>query len=146
MAHADAELGPALLRLTETDRTIPNPDEDVRGRKVTDSDGEELGKIGDLLVDDTARQVRFLVVQHGGILGIGASEVFIPVDAITDITDDEVFVDTSREKISNAPQYDPEIGTETDFYQDVYGYYGVTPFWAPGYTTPGFPYFGHRGE
>jgi hypothetical protein len=39
--------------------------------------------------------VRFLRVEHGGLFGFGQTKSFIPVDAITRITDDDVFIDHS---------------------------------------------------
>jgi hypothetical protein len=39
-------------RLGETHFTVSRADEDVRGREVVDSSGEELGKVDDLLIDD----------------------------------------------------------------------------------------------
>ncbi len=145
MTAAESPNRPTLIKLGDTDRNIADPDEDVRGRVVIDVNGEELGKVADLLVDDTASHVRFFLVEHGGILGIGATETFIPVDAITEITPDSVWVDRDMRTVAGAPQYDPEIGTEAEFYKDVYGYYGVAPFWTPGYMPPPLPHNGRRG-
>lgn len=133
---------PALTKLGDTDQTVADPGEDVRGRKIKDSDGEDLGTVADLLVDEAEQHVRFLVAEHGGVLGIGATESFIPVDAITRVTDDEVFVNLDRRRIAGAPRYDPELGDKMGFFDDLYGYYGLPPFWGPGYVTPGFPYLG----
>src|SRR5690348_16824706 len=86
-----------LSKLSETGQTVASDDEDIRGRKVKDKDGEDVGKVADLLIDDAEHKVRFLLVEHGGFLGIGDTKSFIPVDAITRITADDVFVDQSRE-------------------------------------------------
>ena len=59
---------------------------------MQDRDGETLGKVADLLIDSEHGKVRFLVVEHGGVLGFGAKSSFIPIDAITRITDDVVYV------------------------------------------------------
>jgi sporulation protein YlmC with PRC-barrel domain len=123
---------PTMIRLGDTDRTIPNPDEDIRGRRVIDRNGEQLGKVADLLIDDTAERARFLIVEHGGILGLGASQSFIPVEAVTSIDEDDVRVNTDMRTVAGAPGYDPGITTEPKYYQDVYGYYGVTPYWTVG--------------
>lgn len=130
---------PALLRLSETDLFDIDDDDDIRGRKATDADGENLGKVSDLLIDPQGQQVRFIVVEHGGILGIGANETFIPVDAITGIDDRQVFVDTELENVAGAPIYDPEAGLEAPYLESVYGYYGFTPYWTPGYLPPNAP-------
>lgn len=134
---------PALIRLSETDQTIPNPAEDVRGRKVVDTAEEDLGKISDLLIDDTASHVRFLVVQHGGILGFGASESFLPVETITGYSEDEVYVNADRQTVAGAPVYDPDLGLPPRFYENTYGYYGFEPFWAPG-AAPREPWYGEN--
>lgn len=138
---SDAIPNPTLLPISDTDRTIPNTAEDVRGRKVIDTDGEDLGKVSDLLVDDTASHVRFLVVEHGGILGIGASRSYLPVEMITSYSDKEVFVNTDRRAVAGAPNYDPEIGPPEQFYENTYGYYGYPPFWLPG-RAPEEPWYG----
>lgn len=133
-----------LARLKDTGHTVANPDEDVRGRTVKDSTGEDIGKIDDLLIDSEEHKVRFLVIDAGGFLGIGETESFIPVDAVTRITPDEVHVDQSREHIAGAPRYNPDLAVEDhDYYDSLYGYYGYAPFWGPGYVYPGFPYYPH---
>lgn len=130
---------PGLVKLRDTDQTVANPDEDVRGRAIRDRDGEDLGKVDDLLIDEAEGRVRFLVAEHGGILGIGATQSFIPVDVITGISADEVHIDSSRDHVAGAPRYDPELGDELDFFSSIYGYYGLPPFWGPGYIPPDYP-------
>ena len=41
-----------LLRLNETGLTVADETADVRGRKVFDANGEEIGKVEDLLIDE----------------------------------------------------------------------------------------------
>ena len=36
---------PTLVRLSDTDRVIADPTDDIRGRTVRDRDGEDLGKV-----------------------------------------------------------------------------------------------------
>lgn len=130
-----------LIRLNDTDDVIVNSDDDIRGRSMFDKDGEELGKVDDLLVEPDDHRVRFLVVASGGFLGLGESKSFIPVDAISRVTDDEVHIDQSRERVSGAPVYDPEIVDAPeyhDYFSSVYGHYGFAPYWLPGYTYPGY--------
>jgi len=130
---------PTMIRLSDTDRTIPDPDEDIRGRKVVDRDGEQLGKVVDLLVDDDALRARFLVVEHGGILGIGSTQSFIPVESVAGIDGDEVRVSTDADAVAGAPGYDPQIAIHPKYYEDVYGYYGVTPYWTVGPDSREYP-------
>jgi sporulation protein YlmC with PRC-barrel domain len=60
-----------LSKLTGTGMTVDNATDDMRGRKVTDKDGKDVGKVQDVFVDDRERKARFLLVEHGGFLGIG---------------------------------------------------------------------------
>ncbi len=135
-----SEPGPGtLVRLSDTGRTIATGSPDIRGRTVKDSTGEDIGHVEELLVDPDEEKVRFLLVEHGGILGFGAVPSYIPIDAVSRVTDDTVYVDRTRHHIAGAPRYDPELADLGDYYSDLYGYYGYPPFWTTGYLYPGFP-------
>lgn len=129
-----------LFRLSESDYTVADSADDVRGRKVVDRNGDETGKVDDLLIDESENKVRFLRVETGGVLGIGAKSFLLPVDAITSIDDAHVHVDATREKMSGSPDYDPDIAHD-DYLTDVYGYYGFPAYWAAGYAYPMYPYY-----
>lgn len=132
-----ASSGLATLRkLSESGLTVAEPAEDVRGRKVFDSAGHEIGTVDDLMIDDREQKVRFLRVASGGFLGIGEEKVLIPVDAMTRISAEEVHVNQARDHIAGGPRYDPSL--EEPDWEQVYAYYGFTPYWAPGYVYPAF--------
>ncbi|HVC75144.1 MAG TPA: PRC-barrel domain-containing protein [Candidatus Micrarchaeaceae archaeon] len=131
----------SLSKLSDTGQTVANADDDIRGRNVKAKDGEDLGTVDDLLIDDQEGKVRFLRVEHGGFLGFGEAKSFIPVDAITRITKDDVFIDRSREQVAAAPRYDPDLVSQLGFYGELYGHYGILPFWGLGYAYPGYPYY-----
>ena len=128
-----------LVRLSDTGQTVADPADDVRGRTVRDHDGEDIGKVEDLLVDAEAEKVRFLRVEHGGILGFGATPSFVPVDAVAEVTDDEVRLTRSRNEVAGAPRYDPDLADQQPYYDSLYGHYGYLPYWGAGYTYPAFP-------
>lgn len=129
-----------LHRLSDSNLTLADAGADIRGRRVRDVAGDEIGKVDDLLIDDGERKVRFLEVASGGVLGIGETKVLLPVEAVTSVGAEEVRINQSREKVSGAPRYDPEL-TEASHLGDIYGYYGyTTPFWGLGYNYPRYPY------
>ncbi len=129
-----------LIKLSDSGLMLADPAEDVRGRTVRDSDGEEIGTVEDLLIDSGEAKVRFLLVEHGGILGIGAKPSYVPVEAISTITEDEIRLSHSRQRVSESPRYDPELADESKYYADLYGYYGYAPFWGgPGYMGSVYP-------
>jgi sporulation protein YlmC with PRC-barrel domain len=129
----------SLVRLSETGMTISDRRVDVRGRKVVDRDGEEIGTVDDLLVDQGEVRVRFLRVGHGGILGIGAEHFLVPVDAISEVTEEAVRIDRERERLTDVPGYDPEVAEDPAYYGGLYGWWGYPAYWAPGYAYPLFP-------
>lgn len=133
-----------LVRLGDTDVTLADPAEDIRGRKAVDANGEEIGTVQSLLIDDAETKVRFLEVESGGFLGLGGESRLIPVDAVAEVRDDRVRIDRTREHVHESPEYDPRLAQEVDYYGDVYGYYGYAPFWAAGYAYPAYPYYGSR--
>ncbi|MGI8485269.1 MAG: PRC-barrel domain-containing protein, partial [Thermomicrobiales bacterium] len=83
----------SLVKLGDTDLTVANPAEDIRGRKVVDKNGDDIGDVDALMIDTDEAKVRFIQIGAGGFLGIGEKHFLIPVDAITSINDDTVHVD-----------------------------------------------------
>jgi CBS domain-containing protein/sporulation protein YlmC with PRC-barrel domain len=129
-----------LVRLSDTNLTLAEPAEDIRGLKAVDMAGEELGSIDDLFIDEQDRKVRFLEISSGGFLGLGATKFLIPVDAITRIADEVVHINQSRERVAGAPHYDPTL-VEEQYVSNVYSHYGYPPYWGPDYRYPPYPYY-----
>ena len=116
---------PTLSRLRDIGRAVSSSDEDIRGRMVKDKNGQDLGRIEDLLVDDVKWKVRFMDVASGGILGFGDSKSFIPVDAITRMTADNVYISHTLEHVAGAPRYDPTlVAIDVNYLMELYPYYG----------------------
>jgi sporulation protein YlmC with PRC-barrel domain len=116
--------------------------EDIRARQVVDRDGEEIGEVDDLLIDAPEKRVRFLEVASEGFLGLGKTTFLIPVDAITRMRDETVYINQTRQHIAGAPLYDPDLIHEAGaggYYGDVYRHYGYPPYWGSGYIPPPFP-------
>jgi sporulation protein YlmC with PRC-barrel domain len=134
-----------IVRLSDTELTVADPAEDIRGRTVIDRDREEIGEVNDLLIDDHDKRVRFLEVASGGFLGLGKTTFLIPVEAITHIGGEEVSINQTRQHIAGSPPYDPTLihqdADEGGYYGDVYRYYNYPPYWGPGYVYPPYPYY-----
>ena len=125
-----------LYTLGDRGQTVDGSANDVRGREVKDKNGDGIGKVTDLLIDDRELKVRFLVVEHGGFRGFGETMTLMPVDAITKITEDAVFVNQSRERVASAPGYDPHLVDDRSYHSIVYSHYGYAPYWGAGYMYP----------
>jgi len=55
------------------------PAQQLIGQKVTDAQGEELGKVSDLVVDLQNGQVHAGVIEFGGTLGVGGKNYAFPI-------------------------------------------------------------------
>jgi sporulation protein YlmC with PRC-barrel domain len=123
-----------LVKLSDSGLGPRDPDEDIRGRTVVDSEGKDIGKVDDLVVDEHERKVRFLQIATGAILpflGFGGTKFLLPVEAVTQVQPDTVRVNESGERISGAPQYDPDLVDDV-YFGLLYRYYNFRPFWGPG--------------
>ena len=131
---------PALDRLSDTGLTLSDPSQDIRGRKVVDRHGADIGHVSGLFVDEDVRRVRMLEIRAGGFIGIGERHFLLPVDAIMKIGKDEVRVSETRERIVHSPMYDPTLikAPTREHWEPFYGYYGLSPYWGDGYMYPTF--------
>jgi sporulation protein YlmC with PRC-barrel domain len=131
----------SLQRLSDTNLMIGDAQQDVRGSKVIDRHGQEIGTVSALFVDDAERKLRMLEISAGGFLGLGARHLLLPVDAITAVGKHEVYVDRAREHVVRSPAYDPSLIERPAYehWEPYYGYYGLLPYWTDGYMYPHFP-------
>lgn len=134
-AKTDKSSDETLVKLVDSSIVLDDPADDLRGRKVIDSGGEEIGSVSALFVDQGEQKVRFLEISAGGFLGMGKRHFLLPVDAVTRVQGDEVHISKSHTDVTGAPPYDPDLHTATDrdFLQPVYGHYGMMPYWGAGY-------------
>jgi uncharacterized protein YrrD len=116
-----------MAKLSQTGRTVADPAQDIRGRRVRDVDGEDVGTVDDLLVDNGSGKVRFLRVGHGGILGFGRIVAYLPVELVVSADEAGVRIDSTREHV--APGYDPLLVPEQEIFESLYEHGGYTPFW-----------------
>jgi sporulation protein YlmC with PRC-barrel domain len=124
-----------LHRLGDNDLRLEHPSEDIRGRTVLDSNGEEIGTVDELFIDDRERRVRYIQVASGGFLHLGQTKFLIPSDAISSVNDVNVHVDSTRERISGVPVYDPKV-IDDPYLTRVSKYFGREPYWASEYRRP----------
>lgn len=57
--------GARLVKLSDTDLTLEDPAQDIRGRDVYDREGNRAGIVEDLYVDRRVGEVRFLTIASG---------------------------------------------------------------------------------
>jgi sporulation protein YlmC with PRC-barrel domain len=77
---------------------------DLIGKQVTGADGEDLGKVEDLVVSPSGG-ISAAVVSVGGFFGIGAKHIEIPFDRLQLGADRSIVVAMSRDQIAAAPAF-----------------------------------------
>lgn len=79
---------------------------DMMNKDVKTADGENIGSIDDLIIDDDG-QIVAIIVGVGGFLGMGEKDVAIGWDNVTHSAsnDDEVRVDVTRDDLRSAQEF-----------------------------------------
>jgi sporulation protein YlmC with PRC-barrel domain len=124
-----AEPQPNLIKLTDSeDLHLREPLQNIRGLDAYDSNGEQIGTVEDLYVDQEAQFPRFLDVGTGGLLGIGKKHFLVPFEEVSRRVSEEerVIVNQNRDKVLGSPDFDPAEMPEVDFQRAVYAYYGYS--------------------
>ena len=124
-----AEPQPNLIKLTDSeDLRLREPLQNIRDLDVYDSNGEQIGSVEDLYVDQEAQFPRFLDGGAGGLLGIGKKHFLVPFEEVSRRVSEEerVIVNQNRDKVLGSPEFDPAEMPEVDFQRAVYAYYGYS--------------------
>ena len=103
----------------------------VIGDPVVNRQGENLGKIEDLVIDPLSARVDYAVLSFGGFLGMGDKLFAVPIEALKLSREEKRFIlDVEKERLKNAPGFDKNDWPDTSdraFGTKVYSYYGYTP-------------------
>jgi sporulation protein YlmC with PRC-barrel domain len=80
----------------------------ISGMTVNNPQGEKLGKIDDLLFDQSGA-LKYVILSHGGVLGIGDKLIAIPWRALKLGTDKKILViNVDKVALEKAPNFDPK--------------------------------------
>ena len=103
------------------------------GDKVMSSDGEDVGKIKEIMLDVYTGRIAYAVMSSGGFRGIGDKLLAIPWNALTLDTDRKCFLlSVSSETVRNAPGFDKDhwpTMADAAWASDLHSYYGSSPYW-----------------
>ncbi|MEX2123621.1 MAG: PRC-barrel domain-containing protein [Woeseia sp.] len=79
--------------------------EEVVGKAVVSQQGEEIGEITEIVMDNDSQQ-HLAVVDVGGFLGIGEKSVAVAFDELQLSDDGRIQSDLTRETLQSQPEYD----------------------------------------
>jgi sporulation protein YlmC with PRC-barrel domain len=104
----------------------------IKGNKVVNRAGEDLGKIEELMIDLRGGRTGYAVLSFGGFLGMGDKLFAIPWNAFSLKLHDHAFVlDVPKETLEKAEGFDKDNWpvTTRESISTTYTYYGYEPYW-----------------
>ncbi len=102
----------------------------IDGGAVVGSDGENIGKIGQVFLDNQSGNVSWVTVKTGWF---GAGQSFVPTDDAT-LSGDTLTVPYGKDKIKGAPHFEADQPLSEQDEDQLYSYYGL------GTTAPAGDY------
>jgi sporulation protein YlmC with PRC-barrel domain len=107
--------------------------------KVYDNQGERIGKVDDLFVDETDRE-EYIGVKMGFL---GLKSTLIPMDIVrVNESERSIEVSESKEHVRNAPSFDDDEDITPDYEDRIRSYFGLESLGTPesgygAYTSTG---------
>jgi PRC-barrel domain len=88
---------------------LPNHEvQGILGREVVSTNGENMGRIVDVLVDRSG-EVRAAIIDFGGFLGVGSRKIAVEWNALhfppPAQTDAKITLELTRDQVKAAPEY-----------------------------------------
>ena len=107
-----------LVKLEDFEGEVEEHWQEVPGRPVLDKNGDEVGTVEALFVWEEPSTVHLIKVsgEEGSFL--------IPVHAVTNVDDDGVKLETSRDKVTTSPGYDSDDTPDDETRRAAFEYFG----------------------
>lgn len=91
----------------------------MRGDKVFNPEGEELGKIMDFMINLDDGKIQYVIIKFGGFLGIAEKFFAIPFeDLAVDIKREAFILDQRKASFENNPGFDKDHWPESNSHND----------------------------
>ena len=125
MAQGNDE-NPNLVKLDDFEGELEEYWEGIRGHKVLDKNGDEIGTVGDLYIYEDASAVHILKV------AVDERHFLIPIDAVTNVNDEGVEVEQPKDTIIGSLEFDSEDVPDPETSRAVYQHFGYPDQLAMG--------------
>lgn len=102
----------------------------LEGDQVKNRQGEDLGKIKEIMIDTETHNVAYYVLSFGGVMGMGDDLFAVPPEAIRVDTADQCFtLNVDKEQLKKAEGFDkdhwPDMA-DPKFRSNIYQQYGIS--------------------
>jgi sporulation protein YlmC with PRC-barrel domain len=102
----------------------------IIGDKVENIEGDDLGRVDNLMINVYSGRIEYVVLEYGSFLGLGGKLFAIPFTEFKLDPARRAFVlDRSEEYLKNSPGFDKDHWPDTNahtYYGDVDSYWGYT--------------------
>jgi hypothetical protein len=110
--------GENLVKLDDFEGELDETWQDARGRKVIDKNGDEVGTVEELYIWEGPSTVHLIRVS-------GDERSFlIPVHAVTNADEETIALETSRDKVTQSPEFESEDVPDSETRRAAFAYYG----------------------
>ena len=97
----------------------------MRGDKVFNKQGEDLGQIMDIMVNLDEGRIQYIIIKFGGFMGMGEKYFAVPLEELTIDTERQAFIlDQTRESFESNPGFDKDHWPESNSHYDRSRYTG----------------------
>jgi len=112
---------------------------DIIGSVVKSPEGEEFGKIDDIVIDTNDR-VDFAVISYG------EKKIAVPFTGLQyDREGKHLVLDTTKEKLDSAQAFDKSMLENRESVEAIYKHFGEAPYWSEA-GSENFPTGEYGGE
>ena len=107
---------------------------DLIGKEVRNAQGDDLGKVQDLIVSLDTGSVPYAIIAHGGLAGVGRTKTAVTASSLQCSGDGKtVMLSATKEELKAASKSPPEgwmYAKDADWAKGIDGFYGTVPAYS----------------
>ena len=110
--------GSNLVKLDDFEGELDEHWQDIRGRKVIDKNGDEVGTVEELYIWEGPSTVHLVTVS-------GEERSFlIPVHTVTNVDEETVALEVGKVKVMDSPEFESDDVPDSETRRAAFDYYG----------------------
>jgi sporulation protein YlmC with PRC-barrel domain len=100
---------------------------------VTNANGDDLGRVEDIMIDLESGRIAFVVISFGGTFTREPKLLAVPWEVVRiSLHDKKMILNVTKETLTDAPSFQknnwPDL-TNLSWLQKVYAFYDSRPYW-----------------